>query len=261
MNRAAAAACVGLAALATFLTLKIVLPTPVPRVVAGLQPTVFLTGASVMIAVDGSCPVATDVHMPLLGTAILEDEALVPAELEVATEDPLPGGSCGGDLDVAIADAAAASTDEDGLPAPGLDIAASESPAALAATPVVASPRLSEKSHAQRTPPQAEALTAWWPARKPDAFNVLFVGEAAFGSAISILTDGRFDDADSANAHIEVQDAAGRRVRRRWQVATNRKMLLLPVKAGIYSVSIRSEFADAQGRQTGTASSGAVYVR
>lgn len=109
--------------------------------------------------------------------------------------------------------------------------------------------------------PPKEPLTAWWPARKADALNVLFVGEASFGSAISVLTDGQFENADSANERIEVRSSDGTIVKNRWRLATNRQMLLLIVEPGVYTVSIQSELKDAKGRQVSAASSGKVYVR
>lgn len=274
MNLVVASVLAGLAALATSLLLENVAPTPTPapRSAAVLAPSVFLAGASVMVAADGTCHTATDAGMPLLGagapltgapprSSVAADEG-APAELinevgeETVAVDPPPGGSCGGHLGEAIADAAPPPVIPKTLPAREPEVARSEPAAASAEVP-----RPAAKPRPRRAKPPAEALTAWWPARKADALNVLFVGEAAFGSAISILTDGTFDNADSANAHIEVKDAAGRRMSRRWQLATNRKMLLLPVEAGVYTVSIRSELADAQSRQTATASSGVVYVR
>lgn len=225
-----------------------------------------------MVAADGTCHTTTDAGMPLLGAGappadisrgpdMAASEGAAPEVINEVVEEAVvadrpAGGSCGGHLDQAIAVAAPSPVIPDTLPAREPEVARSEP-----ATAPAESPRPAAKPRPRRAKPPTEPLTAWWPAPKADALNVLFVGEAAFGSAISILTDGTFDNADSANTHIEVKDAAGRRMNRRWQLATNRKMLLLPVEAGVYTVSIRSELADAQSRQTGTASSGAVYVR
>lgn len=138
-----------------------------------------------------------------------------------------------------------------------------ETRVAVASAPARAvKPAAAPAARVQPKPPAPVfSATAWWPDRRPDALNILFVGEASFASAISILTDGRFDDGSEVDRYIDVRDRHGRRVPHRWRVATNPRMLLLPVDPGVYTVTIQAQLADVLGRQAGIAADGTVRVR
>lgn len=279
MNIVSASALAGLAALATIWALTPDGPTPVAAPTGSLPVSgAFLEGRSVLLAVDGTCETRTDVGGSLLSSNGTDVEVMTDAELDVAgTPEPEPpveaaveaamnapiAGTCGGqpvggetDAGVAMAEGA---TDE-----PSTDQAVGDEPDVAMLEPEprpTPAPVAPSKPKPQRAEPPKEPLTAWWPTARTDALNVLFVGEASFGSAISVLTDGRFDNTESANASIQVRHANGKTVNRRWQLATNRQMLLLPVQPGVYTVSIQPELTDAQGRRAGSASRGRVYVR
>lgn len=211
-----------------------------------------------------------------------ETEAAAAEAVVASTPDSSPaapvapplGGSCGTRHVAETDDAGTAPANEPNTPEHELEApqppkqrtevatsAVIPEPSNEASKAVVAIPPRAKKQKAQRVQPPKEPLTAWWPARKPDGLNVLFVGEAAFGSAISVLTDGHFDKAESANQHIKVRSASGTVISGRWQVSKNPQMLLLVVAPGVYKVSIQPELVDAGGRQAGAASSGLVYVR
>ena len=188
-------------------------------------------------------------------------QAQAPAEAGLPADEELRDGGLEG---AAAPDSAKISPishdlEPDPMPEPEPVSESKAEPASVAKPAPVREP----KSEAKRSvvQPPKEPLTAWWPAPKAGALNVLFVGEASFGSAISVLTDGSFESAESANAHVEVRSVDGGKVDRRWQLATNKKMLLLVVKPGVYTVSIRSGLTDAQGRRMESESSGQVYVR
>jgi hypothetical protein len=297
MNIVSAAVLAGFAALATvwILALQTSPSAPPPSVVA--HRSAFLEDRQVLVAAAGSCQTRTDVGESLLGegdagaddpapvatapdpaleasTTALEAPTAAPVpESEIATA-PIPG-TCGTRASPESGDAVLAETigaDADGSNAAATpsetDVAVDRAEPTREAAPAAETEpqlRLAPEPRRRAAPkpvrPPKEPLTAWWPERKADALNVLFVGEAAFGSAISLLTDGQFDSAESANAHIEVRSAGGAVVDRRWQVATNRQMLLMLVEPGVYTVSIKPDFSDAKGRTAGTASSGQVYVR
>jgi hypothetical protein len=274
MNKAIS---IGVAVCAAFATVWVLKPGDAQRASAP-QRSAFLDGASIQVAVDGNCGTQADVSGSLVGgtadagespatsspisaiaTASAEE---APAGASTKQEEiaPPPGGTCGGHLEAALAEAAGASP----APAHGASSAApapaKENPVQKVRAPVVAAAAPAKPKPRRVQAPQVPP-TAWWPASKTEGLNVLFVGEAAFGSAITVLTDGRFANADSANAHIHVRGPNAARVERRWQVATNPRMLLLPVAPGIYTVSIEPQFADASGRQLGSAPSGSVQVR
>lgn len=299
MNIVSAAALAGFAALVTVWILAFQTAPPIPASSFVAHGSAFLADREVLLAAAGSCQTRTDVDDPLLGEGdagaadatpvATTAEASLEAStvgVEASTVAPVPGteiattpipGSCGTRVAPEGGDAALA--EKTGTDADGTNAAAAPSETDVAVNraeptrePVPAAEPEPEPEP-QSTPepkraaapkpvrPPKEPLTAWWPGRKADALNVLFVGEAAFGSAISLLTDGQFDSPQSANAHIEVRSADGALVDRRWQTATNRQMLLMLVEPGIYTVSIGPDFSDAKGRRMGAASSGQVFVR
>ena len=110
-------------------------------------------------------------------------------------------------------------------------------------------------------PPPKDATKAWWPTGGgADKLNISFVGEASFTKAIVVLADSDFADASSANANIKVTKG-GATVPAKWLLATNKKMLLLNVDPGKYTVTIGKDLKNGAGKTVGTAGSGPVYVR
>lgn len=297
MNIVSAAALAGFSALATVWILSFeTSPSAAPSSV-GAHRSAFWEDREVLVAAAGSCQTRADIGESLLGEGdvVAVEAASVatatelpleapPTDVEAPTAAPVPGsematapipGTCG--TRVALENGDATPADKTGADAEGTNGAAAPSETDVGVdraeptrqpvhtTGTEPEPRSTPEPKRKVAPkpvrPPKEPLTAWWPGRKADALNVLFVGEAVFGSAISLLTDGQFESAQSANAHIEVRSAGGARVDRRWQIATNRQMLLMLVEPGVYTVSIKPDFADARGRRIGIASSGQVYVR
>lgn len=108
-------------------------------------------------------------------------------------------------------------------------------------------------------PPPKDARKAWWPAGGAGKLNIAFVGEASFTKAIVLLADGAFENGSSADANIKVTKN-GEKVSTKWLVATNKKMLLLNVGPGKYTVTIGAGLKDASGKSVGASGSGPVYV-
>lgn len=265
---------------------------PAAAVVA--EHSIFAGRPWLLVAEAGACNARSDASPSLMGASngqqeidpdrAVEDqtEAVAAEAIAASTPDSSPssptaqglGGSCGTQHLTAANPAGTSAPRESVAPSPPVEEPPTPAPSVEMDAPksvpdspkenvavAAAPPRIPKKAKTHRVQPPKEPLTAWWPARKAGVLNVLFVGEAAFGSAISLLTDGRFETAESANQHIEVRSAAGTRVDGRWQVSKNTQMLLLVVEPGVYRVTIPPELVDAQGRQVGTASGGLVYVR
>jgi hypothetical protein len=121
----------------------------------------------------------------------------------------------------------------------------------------------------ERTRPVAPAKAApkravrkgWWPASTGGALNVLSVAPGEYSKAIMVATDGRFDDAASAASSIAVVAADGSTVPPKWTVAANKKLLILAVSPGRYTVTISDGLKDADGKAVSKASFGPIEVR
>lgn len=275
----------GCAALVTAWVLRTAPPSRPPVIAVASETSVFLADRYQQLVADGSCQMQSDAGTallaPLPSDAPIEEAASAPdavagpdAAVEVAASAPL-GGSCGGHLEPSAEHLAGSADDMTLDPEPTPEVVDVEPPAVAASdggaevakkkvateTRRASSAPTADKPRPRRAQAPSQPLTAWWPASNADQLNILFVGEAAFGSAISVLADGEFENAESANAHVQVRTVDGARVERKWQLSTNRKMLLMSVGPGEYTVSIGADLSDAKSRTFGRTSEGRVFVR
>lgn len=141
-------------------------------------------------------------------------------------------------------------------PTPGPTAKAAEAAPAAPATPAPA-----RKPSARKSPPPK--LTQWWGPESPARLSIIYAGSAAYTRAIVLMFNGAFDDASSADRNLSVAGPGGKAVQGSWQVgANNKRMLLFPVdKPGIYTVSVKPELADRNGRKLGNSLSGPVQVQ
>jgi hypothetical protein len=102
---------------------------------------------------------------------------------------------------------------------------------------------------------------AWWPGRAAGKLNIERVQGGAYSASIVIRTDGRFENAESANTDVRVTRDGGSVVPAAWSVAADKKTLLLAVPAGRYKVEIGAGLKDSGGATVARASSGRVVVR
>ncbi len=131
-----------------------------------------------------------------------------------------------------------------------------EAPAAVAEAPVAPKPAPRPKVFKKADGP----LTTWWNA-SGEGLKVLFVGGAAFSSAIVVLTDGSFTDPAVADREIKVRRLDGSKVSGKWKLGPNNKMLVLQVPPGRYHVAIGAGLRDGSDRTIAQASDGAVFVQ
>ncbi len=154
-------------------------------------------------------------------------------------------------------------------PAPEPAAAVTETPAAtessssepVAAPSEAAAPSKPRKPKAA-TAPRADALAQWWPsAPTPGRLNLLYAGQAAQSPAIALLFDSVFADATAAGNAIRVVDAQGRTVGGSWELASNRRLLLLKAKPGRYTLVVGADLANQRGQTLAAELHGPVYVR
>ncbi|MGQ0698326.1 MAG: hypothetical protein ACT4PZ_08790 [Panacagrimonas sp.] len=135
------------------------------------------------------------------------------------------------------------------------------------AEPAPAAPARVESNEAVRaepaaaTPSKLSTPASWWPAPRPGRLNLVYAGNLAGASSIVLMFDSGFAAADGADRHVQVTRSNGMPVVARWAVGKNRRMLLLPVSPGLYSVTVGPEMADAGGKTLGLPLSGKVLVR
>ncbi|WP_421794019.1 hypothetical protein [Hydrocarboniphaga effusa] len=112
------------------------------------------------------------------------------------------------------------------------------------------------------TAPRADALAQWWPsAPTPGRLNLLYAGQAAQSPAIALLFDSVFADTAAAGNAIRVVDGQGKTVSGSWELASNRRLLMLKAKPGRYTIVIGADLANQRGQTLGTELHGPVYVR
>ena len=163
----------------------------------------------------------------------------------------------------AEAPAPTASKSEPAVPAAEKPVA-SESTAPAEPAPAPSEPAAPAKPSKPKstTAPRADALAQWWPSAPTSGrLNLLYAGQAAQSPAIALLFDSVFADASAAGTAIRVVDSQGKAVSGSWELASNRRLLMLKVKPGRYTVVVGSELANQRGQTLGTELHGPLYVR
>lgn len=206
-----------------------------------------LAASAVHAQGGGSCeqPVPAN-QAPLAGVAVGSGTA---EEDVLAAGDVMPGDATASEP---VAEPAAEPVAEIATPVePAVAVEAAPDPAP---EPEPAPPKPVKKAVA----PGGEA---WWPGRAAGKLNIERVQGGAYSASIVIRTDGRFENAESANADVRVTRDGGSVVPAAWSVAADKKTLLLAVPAGRYKVEIGAGLKDSGGATVARASSGRVVVR
>lgn len=206
-----------------------------------------LAASAVHAQGGGSCeqPVPAN-QAPLAGVAVGSGTA---EEDVAAAGDVMPGDATASEP---VAEPAAEPVAEIATPVePAVAVEAAPDPAP---EPEPAPPKPVKKAVA----PGGEA---WWPGRAAGKLNIERVQGGAYSASIVIRTDGRFENAESANADVRVTRDGGSVVPAAWSVAADKKTLLLAVPAGRYKVEIGAGLKDSGGATVARASSGRVVVR
>ncbi|WP_051101804.1 hypothetical protein [Solimonas variicoloris] len=197
------------------------------------------------------------------GPAVNTDDAAAPAApsgaTETATAPPAPEAEPAPATEVAAAAPAAAPE-----PAPA---AATEAAPAPAEKPAAAKPAAKARpAPAKKAGADAKRdlnASPWWQSGSGSGLQIVYAGSAAYRRAVVVMGNGPFGDAGSANQHIRVLDANGKRVAGSWEVSANNKaMLLFPVaRNGRYQLVVDAGLADAQNRTLGQSLKGSVQVQ
>lgn len=185
--------------------------------------------------------------LALGAVSFLATATLVQTNAAFAQAEPGPSGVC------KTQNLSAVSGGAGSAPAPSPEPPAMET-ASLTPAPEAGLPR-------ETAPARAETPPAWWPAQDASKLNILRAGPAEFSKAITLLTDGSFDSAESANRNIEVSNGQGAAVPAQWKVAASKKLLILGVPPGRYTVKIGAGLKDASGKAVSAASSGPVHIQ
>lgn len=112
------------------------------------------------------------------------------------------------------------------------------------------------------TSPRADALAQWWPSAPTSGrLNLLYAGQAAQSPAIALLFDSVFADTSAAGTAIRVVDSQGKTVSGSWELASNRRLLMLKAKPGRYTIVVGADLANQRGQTLGTELHGPLYVR
>lgn len=139
---------------------------------------------------------------------------------------------------------------------------AAEEPAAAPSEPPAAAEPAKPRKPKSATAPRADALAQWWPsAPTPGRLNLLYAGQAAQSPAIALLFDSVFADATAVGSAIRVVDGQGHAVGGSWELASNRRLLLLKAKPGRYTIVISPDLANQRGQTLAAELHGPVYVR
>lgn len=118
-------------------------------------------------------------------------------------------------------------------------------------------------SHPASVSPASTAsgeAVGWWMASVPGHLNVVYAGRVAELSAIALMFDGAFANAEAINQHVRVTRQDGTPTPGRWALGRNPRMVLLPARPGRYEVSVGAGLADATGRAVKTTQQGPVVV-
>jgi len=177
---------------------------------------------------------------------------LVPAGAEAAA----PAAA----TDMAAAPAAEPAAAPAAEPAPVAEAPAVEAPAPAA----VEKPKKKAKATSQTASKgsKSDSAKVWWPAEQADKLSIIYAGHASFKTAVVLMFNGAFFQADSVNANIKVTDKAGKAVAGAWELGeNNRRMLVFPVAGpGTYKVSVAAGLTDSKGRKLGKKLSGPVVI-
>lgn len=180
-------------------------------------------------------------------------------------EEPMELAESGDDVAETPAESTAVAMTEP-APAPAPAAPAKPAPAPAAAKPAqkksepVAKPKAASST---KPAPAAPAQTAWWASDEaPQNLSLVYAGSASYTRAVALLFNGIFQDTVSADAHLRVEDAQGKRLEGRWQIsAGNSRMLVFPVsRAGTYVVKVGTGLADGAGRSPARALQGPVSI-
>lgn len=202
-------------------------------------------------------PVATAAEVP----AATQTPNTTPVQQQVAAApESSPAAEAAEAAPAPVAPAAEPAAPATETPSASESPAASETVAAAseAAAPAPAKPRKPKAA----TAPRADALAQWWPSAPTSGrLNLLYAGQAAQSPAIALLFDSVFADATAAGSAIRVVDDQGRTVGGSWELASNRRLLLLKAKPGRYTLVVGADLANQRGQTLGTELHGPVYVR
>lgn len=203
-------------------------------------------------AASDEAPAAPDTDAPN-ATPVQQQIAAVP-EPGPAAQAPAPAESTS-------APAPAEPRAEPATPAAETS-AAAESTASAEPAAAPSEPAAKPSKPKSTTAPRADALAQWWPsAPTPGRLNLLYAGQAAQSPAIALLFDSVFADTAAAGSAIRVVDGQGKTVSGSWELASNRRLLMLKAKPGRYTIVIGADLANQRGQTLGTELHGPVYVR